>query len=82
MKTQESNGKPDRVTISIGRRISITKFDGCEVFVRYDQDVVGQTPEKAIVETRNRVIKEFERLVAMVEHGNINVGPKQGEQLR
>ena len=73
---------PDRVTVSIGRRISITRFDGCDVFMSYSQDVVGGKPEAVIRDTEKKVVAEFERLVKMVAEGDINVGPKKGEPLR
>lgn len=78
MKIEKQN---DRVTVSLGRKISITRYENMDVFISYARDrEPGEMPEKAVRQTEAMVMLEFNRLVRMVEKGEVE-GAKPGGKL-
>ena len=63
---------PDRVNVSLARKISITRYENLDLYVGYSCDKPGNvTPEKAIRAVEDLVIGEFDRLVQMVKDGKV-----------
>ena len=68
----KKEGSPDRITVSLGRKMSITRYENLDLYVGYSCDKPGNvTPEKAIRAVENLVITEFDRLVQMVKDGKV-----------
>lgn len=63
---------PDRLTVSIGRKISITRFENLDIYIGYSMDKpVNVDPKTAIRKLEEFVIEEFDRLVQIVQDGKV-----------
>ena len=68
----KNGSSPDRITVSLGRKISITKYEPLELFIGYSCDKPSKvSPAKGIQAVEALVIREFERLVAKIEKGEV-----------
>jgi len=69
----------DRVNFSIGRKINVGKYETLDIFIGYGSDRQGsETIEDTFKRTEAKTIKEFEKLMAMVEKDKIKGGKSNG----
>ena len=76
----QKRSQPDRITVSLGRKMSITRFENLDLFISYSADRPSKvSPRKAVAALESLVISEFDKLVAKIESGDVKGARKEAQ---
>ena len=71
-RIMKNEGQPDRIVVSLGRKLSITRYENLDCYISYSCDKPPKiAPGKAIQAVQKLVIAEFDRLVQLVRDGKV-----------